>query len=616
MASRVKLNDPQQESRIFRNRAIVAAVACLLIICILVLRLIYLQVIHHDTYSTLSLNNRLKVKPMAPNRGLIYDRNGVVLAENRPSFHLGITAEEVDNMDDTLSRLRTVVAFNDSDLERFQQEQRRKGVFESVPLRFNLTEDEVANFYINRHRFPGVDIETGLSRYYPFADATAHVLGYIGRIDERDLANVDETNYRATSYIGKVGLERQYETLLHGQVGYQHLEVNVQGRVLGVLEAEQMAVPGHDLHLHLDIELQQAALDALGDYSGSVVAMDPNNGALLVLVSKPAYDPNLFVAGIGEQQFQALQQSPSRPLFNRALQGQYPPGSTIKPVLGLASLESRLDSVSHRVRCKGFYKLAMNERKYRDWKKQGHGEIDLQQAIAQSCDVFFYDLAYRMGISAMAEYLALFGLGQLTEIDIPGEKAGLLPTPAWKRQRFENLPWFPGETLITGIGQGYMLMTPLQLAQMASILATGKAYRPQLVAATQPADGAQQTVATKLHRELTVNNAENWAYIRQAMEDVVHGRQGTARGISRGISYRIAGKTGTVQVIGIPQDEEYDESAIAKEHRDHALFIAYAPVEQPQLALAILVENSGHGGAIAAPIARRLFDLFFQPLRK
>lgn len=594
----------------FRSRAVFAGVMCALIMVLLVARLIYLQVVNHELFSTLSLNNRLQLKAVSPTRGLIYDRNGIILAENRPMYLLEITPEEVPDMEATLAALGEVVNLRKTDIERFRQFLKSKRQFEVVPLRFNLNETEVAHFSVNRHRFPGVDIAARLARHYPFGASVVHVLGYMGRIDERDLASIDESNYRATSHIGKLGIEQYYETELHGTAGYQQVEVNVQGRVLRVVE-EKPSAPGKDLYLNLDIHLQQVAEAALGEESGAVVAIDPRNGAVRVLVSKPGYDPHDFVNGISSEEYNALQSSSARPLFNRALTGQYPPGSTIKPFLGLGALESEVETVGERVHCRGHYRLPGDDRRYRDWKKWGHGVVDLKQAIAQSCDVFFYDLAFRMGIDAMAGYLQQFGLGRVTGIDVPGEKNGLVPTSVWKRERM-RMVWFPGETLSAGIGQGYMLATPLQLAQAVAALAVGKSYPPRLLAATQ-APGHEPASAASLEPvAIPVRNAENWRYIHEAMEAVVHGKNGTARGAGLGAAYRFAGKTGTAQVISIGQDEEYDEEAIAKRHRDHALFVAFAPVESPRLAIAVLVENGGHGSTAAAPIARKVFDRFFE----
>lgn len=609
MVARIRLHDKQYDINIFRVRAVLAGIACVLIVLLLIVRLINLQIVNHELFSTLSLNNRLQLRAVAPTRGLIYDRNGAVLAENRPIYLLEITPEEVGDLNATLTALGQIISLRDSEIERFRESLRRKRRFEPVPLRFNLNEIEVAHFAVNRHRFPGVDIAARLSRYYPFGPSAAHVLGYVGRIDERDMETIDASNYRATTHIGKLGVERFYETELHGTAGYRQAEVNVQGRVLRVIE-EQLSIPGKDLYLNLDMDLQQVAERALGEEWGSVVAIDPRDGAVRVLVSKPAFDPHPFVNGISTEDYNALQNSEARPLFNRALIGQYPPGSTIKPFMGLAGLETETRREEDRIHCRGFFQLPGDSRRYRDWKKTGHGAVDLEESIAQSCDVYFYDLANRMGIDAMAEFLGRFGLGKLTGIDVPGEKAGLIPSTAWKRQRI-GMPWFPGETLSAGIGQGYMLTTPLQLAHATALLAAGKSYPPRLLAATQ-APGQSPVIAGKQESEpLMIRSQEHLQAIHKAMVAVVHGERGTARGSGRGAKYRIAGKTGTAQVISIAQDAEYDEELISKRHRDHALFVAFAPAEAPRLAIAVLVENGGHGSSAAAPVARKVFDRFF-----
>ncbi|MBN1378289.1 MAG: penicillin-binding protein 2 [Gammaproteobacteria bacterium] len=610
MPASIYLADRQYEQRVFQFRALIVALICLFLLLVLAVRMIYLQVVHHDMFSTLSQNNRLQVIPTPPNRGLIFDRNGVVLAENQPAFHLEITPEDVVDMEKTLSGLVEVVNVRPTDIESFKDALKRRRKFESIPLRLNLSERETALFAVNRHRFPGVDIAARLSRHYPFAETTAHVLGYVGRIDEEDLINLDQANYRGTNHIGKLGVEQAYEDILHGNVGYQQLEVNVEGRELRILE-EQAPVPGDDLQLHLDIRLQQIAEQSMTEKTGAVIAMDPNNGAILALVSRPSFDPHPFVNGISKKDYQALRDSPVQPLFNRALRGQYPPGSTIKPALALAALELGADIAHETVNCKGFFKLPTDDRKYRDWKKHGHGKVDLHTAIVQSCDVYFYNLANQMGIDAVSEFLGLFGLGQPTGIDVAGEKPGLLPSREWKRKRYA-MPWFPGETISVGIGQGYMLMTPMQLVQMSAALATAKIYQPQLVAALLPKNAEAVPITPVLKSELKVTNLANWDEVRLAMRDVVHTDRGTARGSSWGTKYEFAGKTGTAQVIGIAQDEEYDEETIAEHFRDHALFIAFSPVENPRLAVAVLVEHGGHGSSAAAPVARQLFDAYMK----
>jgi penicillin-binding protein 2 len=638
----VSLHDRHLELQVYKNRVVIAAACCLLGVLILVVRLFVLQIIDHEVFSTLSQNNRLRLDPIAPNRGLIYDRNGVVLAENRPSYLLALTPDEIKKRGDletTLKALRELVTIEESDVERFYKERKRKRSFEKVPLRFNLSEAEVAHFAVNRHRFPGVDIVATLARHYPFGAMTAPVLGYVSRIDEDDLDELDEGNYRATTHIGKVGIEQYYEKVLHGTAGYKQVEVNVEGREVHMVD-EKDPIPGEDLHLSIDIRLQTIAETALGENSGAVVAIEPATGAVLVFVSKPSYDPALFVNGISNEAFAALQQDPARPLFNRALHGQYPPGSTVKPLYGLAALEQGVMKENFAIGCSGSYQLPRDTRRYRDWKKHGHGPaIDLEQAIIESCDVFFYDLAYRSGIDAMSNYVRQFGFGQSTGIDIAGEKIGLFPNSQWKQKRFGER-WYTGESLSVGIGQGYTLATPLQLAYMTAIMAAnGQAYRPRVLEAMSrpellsqqlmqrpqtPVSDTQVDVAAQtapqgpgprklppvLHHTVPVAQQRHWDYIRKAMVGVVHDPKGTARATGWNAPYQIAGKTGTAQVISIKQNEEYDEEKIAMQHRDHALFVAYAPAEKPEIAMAILVENGGHGASAAAPIARKVMDQY------
>lgn len=610
------LKDHYVEARLFQGRAIAALVIIGVLLTMLIGRLFYLQVMSHDLFTTLSQNNRVKLEPVAPTRGLIYDRKGRVLAENIPSFSLEVIPERVPNLTETLAQLGEIIEITDDDLERFHQLRRRNRRFEPLPIRVQMNEEEVAVFAINRHRFPGVDVQAGLIRHYPQGELTAHVLGYVGRIDEDELNEIDTVNYSATRYIGKVGIEKTYEDLLHGQVGSRKVETNAEGRVLRVLE-QDASTPGSNLFLNLDIDLQQAALDALGEHNGSVVAIEPRTGAVAALVSKPSYDPNLFVTGISSRDYRELQERADRPLFNRALAGQYPPGSTIKPLLGLGALENGVAHAGGRSFCIGYYQLEGDERRYRDWKREGHGHTDLSKAIVESCDVFFYELALEMGIDRIHSYLSRFGLGQRTGIDLAGEMSGLLPSRAWKR-RERNLPWFPGETLITGIGQGFTLATPLQLAETMAVLATdGRRLEPRVVNATEGTIARERYPIEATPREpVGMVREANWRYIQQAMVDVVHSLRGTARRIGQDAPYRIAGKTGTAQVFGIKQDEEYEAEELAYKLRDHALFVAYAPADDPRIAVAVIAEHGGGGGSVAAPIARQVMDAYFQQVAK
>ncbi len=601
-----------RDTRIFTVRAISGLAFVLLLTLVLIARLVYLQVLSHEHFTTLSQKNRVTIYPVPPIRGLIFDRNGVVLAENVPTFHLELTPERIEDIEATLHELRQLITISDDDITRFRQELKRKRPFHSIPLRFRLTDEEVAIFAVNRHRFPGVEIKAGLTRHYPLGALMAHVVGYVGRISEADLTRIDTTNYRGTTHIGKTGIERSYESQLHGTVGYQQVETDVLGRQLRILD-QTPPVSGQNLYLSIDARLQQVATDAFGEENGALVAMDPDTGEILALVSKPSFDPNQFVSGIGTQAYRALRTSPDRPLFNRAIKGQYPPGSTIKPFIGLAGLEFGKVNEDTAVFCRGIYFPEFHSRRpFRDWKRTGHGYTNLEKSIVESCDVYYYELAYRLGIDRISSFLARFGFGAQTGIRLPGEARGLLPSREWKR-RNRHQPWYPGETLITGIGQGYLLTTPLQLAVATATLATeGIHLQPLLVRTLESPDNRQKREQKKtVINRISIIDPDNWLTVKHAMTQVVHGPHGTARRIAQK-DYRIAGKTGTSQVFGLKQDEEYDAEKLAKKLRDHALFIAFAPEEKPRIAVAVIVENGGSGGAVAAPVAGKVIQAFME----
>ena len=605
------LKDTIRESQFFLNRAIAAGLVVLIAVCLLVWRMAQLQVIDHEHFTTLSRENRVKVLPLPPTRGLIYDRKGVLLAQNRPAYSLEITPEQVDDLEQTLTDLAQVIEIGDEDLERFWQLKKRKRRFDSVPIRVNLSQDETAQFAVHRHRFPGVDIKAQLLRHYPHGLKTTHVLGYVGRISQRDIEQIDVSNYAGTSHIGKSGVEKTYESALHGEVGLEQVEVNAAGRKVRTLE-QTAPEPGVDIHLHLDIELQEVAIRAFGDNNGAAIAINPKNGGVLAFVSQPGYDPNLFVEGISNREYDALQENENRPLYNRGLRGQYPPGSTVKPFMGLAGLERGAIQYDTSVYCPGFFQLPGNVHRYRDWKKTGHGPMDLDAAIVQSCDVYFYKLAYELGIDQLHDFLLQFGFGSRTGIDLVGESTGLLPSREWKR-RARRQPWYPGETLIMGIGQGYFLATPLQLAAATAAIANnGTFFTPHVVDYLSARETGDITPIPASAQKIPIGMQQNWEDVRNGMAHVVESPRGTAKRI-RSEHYRIAGKTGTAQVFTVAQDEEYNEEELDKKLRDHALFIAYAPVEDPQIAVAVVVENGGHGGSVAAPIARAIMDAYLVP---
>lgn len=612
MPYRSHVSDHSYAASIFKFRALVAAIICLLLLCALLLRLAWLQIVDYAHFADLSEHNRIRLMELPPTRGLIYDRNGVILAENKPTFHLEIIPEQVEDMEATLQGLGEIVSLSESEIERFKEQLRVRRSFQRISLRSHLNEDEVARLAVNRHRFPGVDINARLSRYYPQGKHAAHAVGYVGRISESELAVINEGNYRGTTHIGKTGLEKYYEGELHGQVGRQKVEVNAQGRVLRVIE-KVPAVRGNDLVLNLDIELQRIAEESLGDLAGAVIAIEPHNGAVVVFVSKPGFDPNLFVHGISHKDYNAMQHHAYKPLFNRAIFGQYPPGSTFKPFIGLAGIEQRRFGPAESIYCKGHYLLPDDdtERKYRDWKKQGHGTVDLTDAIEQSCDVYFYELAYRMGIEAMHDFLAKFGFGEETGIDLLGERKGLLPSAEWKKQK-QGKVWYPGETLIAGIGQGYMLSTPVQLAVATAALASrGEKIVPRLLKEVHLSEDDTVKIREPSRTMIELQKDKHWDIIFNAMKKVVHGTFGTARATGWGMKFKMAGKTGTAQVFGIAQDEEYDEETVAKKLRDHGLFIGFGPVEDPVLAVAVVAENGEHGSAMA-PIAKKLIQRYME----
>ncbi|HFD12921.1 MAG TPA: penicillin-binding protein 2 [Crenotrichaceae bacterium] len=592
------------EKRLFKHRILVALIMVLLLIGGLVSRLIYLQVSGHQHYTTLSKRNRIKIAPLPATRGLVYDRKGRILAENVPTYSLEIIPEQIADMEQTLLRLKQLLNITDEEIERFQKLKKRQKSFASIPLKMALTEQEFARFAANRVFFQGVDIHARLIRSYPYQHLTAHVLGYMGQINESELKKLDMSVYGGTHHIGKSGIEKSYESILHGHAGYEEIEVNAERRSLRVV-GTVAPTPGQDVHLSIDIDLQKIAYDALGEYNGAVVAIQPETGEVLALISKPGFDPNKFVYGLSNKEYSELQTSRQRPLFNRTIRGLYPPGSTIKPFLGLAGLHYNITTPNQTTYCPGYYQLPKLSHKYRCWKKSGHGRTNLLKAITQSCDVYFYTLAHNLGIDRIYAFLSEFGFGQQSGLDIPGEKSGLLPSREWKRHAREQ-PWYPGETLITGIGQGFLQISPLQLARATAILANGgTVIKPYLV--------TNQT-AIEHHEPVAKINlrAENHQEIVNDMINVVHGPRGTARRIGHSISYIMAGKTGTAQVFTVKQEEEYEADKVAKELRDHALFVAFAPAHAPRIAVAVVVENGGHGGSTAAPIAKLVIDHFLE----
>jgi len=607
----MRISNHYQEQRQFFSRAVIAAGIVFITLCVIAGRLYQLQVVEHSHFKTLSQDNRLKLEPIPPVRGLIYDRKGRLLANNRPAFNLEIIPEQVPNLDQTIDQLSKLITLSERDIDRFHSLRKRSRRFESLPIRVNLSDEDAAKFSVESHRFPGVGVRAHLLREYPYGDISAHVLGYVGRISLKDIEKLDEANYSGTSHVGKIGLERSYEDTLHGTVGNQQVEVNSVGRIARIVKQEA-PVNGQDIHLHLDIDLQKIAIDSLGEFNGAVIAMDVIDGGILAMASNPSFDPNLFVEGISTKEYSALQQDENRPLYDRALKGVYPPGSTVKPFVGLAGLETGSIHYHDNIYCPGHFKLPNHSHKYRDWKKTGHGAMDLKGAITQSCDVYYYKLASDMGVDSLSKYLEQFGFGEKTGIDLIGEASGILPSRDWKRAA-RNQPWYAGETVIMGIGQGYFLTSPLQLATATAAFANkGDRLTPRLVKNMTDAKNNSELTVDAEHHPVSISNKRNWTEVHYAMVNVTEGKRGTAKRIRTPL-YRIAGKTGTAQVFSVKQNEEYDEEKIAKKFRDHALFVAYAPADAPQIAVAVIVENGGHGGSTAAPIARKLMDAYLLP---
>lgn len=602
------IKEPRDEQRLFERRAWAAFV--IIVVCMLALlsRYAWLQIFAHENFATRSESNRVSIRPVVPNRGLIYDRRGRVIAENRPAYRLEIVPEKVEDIKALLDELSELIELGEDDRKSFAKARRHYRVFDSVPVKFNLSEQEVARFAVNRHRFKGADVVPYLSRYYPYGELLTHVIGYVGRLDDADIARVDAGNYRGTRMIGKIGIEQFQETELHGTSGFERVETNASGRVLDVLE-RQDAIAGTDLVLSIDVAVQQAAWEALGERPGSVVAIDPLDGSVIALISKPGYDPNMFVHGISRQAYNEILNTPERPLFNRALRGGYEPGSTLKPFIGLAGLELGVVTAQTRVFSNGTFYIEGYNRPYRDWKDTGHGWVTMHSALEQSVNTYFYQLAMDLGIDRMHDYLAQFGFGSATGIDVPGEGKGLLPSREWKRTVHEE-PWYPGETVIAGIGQGFNVVTPLQLANaVATLVNGGNRYEPRLLYATKRAgDDRAQSVRAPLALQIPKNDPQDWQVVLEGMDRVVNGPRGTARAIAVDSRYRVAGKTGTAQVYQMGAGEEYKTSEVAQYLRDHALFIAFAPVESPRIAIAVVIEHGGTGSRVAAPVARATLD--------
>ena len=594
----MELSTGVREKHLIQNRLMVAAIggACLLIL--LVVRLIWLQLIETERFQTASEANRLQTLPISPARGLIVDRNGMILAENRPNLQLLLVPEEVDDIDVMVSEVRSRIEFTDGDAERFAKNLKsRRRPRDPVVVKDDLSESEAALIAVDLFQFPGLQIEARPTRFYPYGGLTAHSLGYVGRLSLNELQAIEESRYAGTETIGKSGVEKAYEDALLGQVGVERVETSARGQIMRSVDRDE-PVPGADIPLHLDIGLTAKLYEALGDRRGAIVAMDPQTGGILGLASAPTYDANAFIGGISQAEYATLQVNQDTPLFNRALRGQYPPGSTIKPMLGLVGLHYGAVTWEKEISDRGFFQLSGDDHKYRDWKRWGHGRVNIEKAVIESCDTYFYEMAVRLGVDQMSEGMRWFGFGRRQGRDIQGDLPGILPSREWKRQA-RNQSWYLGETVISGIGQGFWVTTPLQLAAATTAMARrGNFIEPHFSVLEDVDAGAS----------VPLGDSMDWERMIDAMEDVLHGERGTARGAARGLNYRIAGKTGTVQVVGIAQEEEYKEDEIEERLRDHALFVGFAPADSPSIVLALVIENGGSGGTSAAPVARQIFD--------
>ena len=602
------ISDVSRHPVLGRSRLVVAGILIVTLTVVLIERLYFLQIVEHVRYRALSIENRFDLLPVPPVRGMIYDRYGEVLAENHAVYELEVVPEQVRDMASLMTWATQSLSLTERDRKKFDKRLHGRASFERILLKSGLSEEQAARFAVNQYRFPGVALRGRLRRSYPLGHVTAHVVGYVGRISDKDLDAKERSRYRGVAHIGKLGIESYYEGNLLGRIGYEQVETNAHGRVVRTL-AREPAISGNHLHLTLDSRLQKVVRNELVGHRGAAVVLEPHTGEILAFVSMPDYDPNLFAKGIDQVRYTALLQDSNKPLLNRALYGRYAPGSTLKPILALAGLEHTIDP-RRRVKCPGFFALKEGGRVYRCWRKQGHGAVNLKEALEQSCDTYFYQLGLTLGISGISEALTTFGFGKQTGIDLASEPDGLIPTALWKQRR-HGTPWYPGDTLNASIGQGYILSTPLQLAAATAALANrGRLVRPHLLRGVEdPETGEIQRPAEQV-TEVGLGDASQYERVIEGMMAVMHGSHGTARRAGQQLSYRIAAKTGTSQLVSLPQDGEAAKDT-PERLKDHALFIAFAPAERPRVALALVIENGGSGGKIAAPIARRIFDYYF-----
>ncbi|SMY38757.1 penicillin-binding protein 2 [Photobacterium andalusiense] len=622
---RTQIRDHRAESALFFRRALVSFIGIAILVGLLLFNLFHIQVEQHQDYQTRSNDNRIKIVPVSPNRGLIYDRNGVILAENRPIYSLEITLEKVSELDQTFADLKQIMGITDEDIANFQKERRRTRRFKSVPILDHLNEKQVALFSVNQHRLPGVEVKAHLKRYYPYGDALTHVLGYVAKINDRDLKKLDKagqlSNYKATRDMGKLGLERYYEKLLHGTSGYQEVEVNSRGRVIRTLKYIP-PIPGKDIKINIDIKLQQYVQNLLTERKidpetgkeiikhkrGSIVVLDPKDDAILAMVSSPSYDPNLFVRGISSKKYNALLNNPDRPLVNRVTLGIYPPASTVKPLIAVAALTEGVITPNTTRNDPGWWQIPNStSRKFRDWLRWGHGRVNIYKAIEESVDTYFYQVAYDMGIDRLSTWMNKFGYGEYTGIDIHEESKANMPTREWKQTRHKR-PWYQGDTIPVGIGQGYWTATPLQIAKATSVLVnSGIVHRPHLL--KNIIDNKVEAPAKfENFPPITGVNPQTWAIAREGMHRVLYGSRGTARKAFYDTPYQAGGKSGSAQVFGLAENQKYNADELEEHLRDHALFTAFAPFDKPQVVVAMVLENAGGGSSNGGPIARQIFD--------
>ncbi|AIV04768.1 MULTISPECIES: penicillin-binding protein 2 [Vibrio] len=612
---RSQIRDYQAEARLFSSRAIVAFIGIVILMGLLVANMYNIQVNQFQDYKTRSNDNRIKVVPIAPNRGLIYDRNGVLLAENRPVFNLELTPEKIKDIDGTIKELQTILEITPEQIERFQRERKRTRRFKSVPLLTQLDENQVAVFSVNQYRFPGVEISATLKRYYPFSEVLTHVIGYVSRINDRDMQRLvreeKDANYQATRDIGKLGIEKYYEDLLHGTAGYQEVEVNSRGRVIRTLKYVP-PVPGKDIVLNLDINLQLYVHQLLDGRRGSAVVLDPRDNGVLAMVSSPSYDPNAFVHGISGKAYRALLNDKNRPLVNRTTLGIYPPASTIKPFIAVAALEEGVVTPKTTRNDPGYWRIPNSDtRPFRDWLRWGHGRVDIIKSIEESVDTFFYQIAYDMGIDRLSNWMMMFGFGDYTGIDIYEESKANMPTREWKMARHKT-PWYKGDTIPVGIGQGYWTATPMQIAKATSVLVNeGAVTAPHLLKATIDNGGDfEEQESSEYETYPPIQNVPDkyWNMAKEGMRLVNHGPKGTARRSFYNMDYQTGGKSGTAQVFGLAEDEEYNADEVAEHLRDHALFTGFAPFDDPKVVVSVVLENAGGGSSNGAPVVRKIFD--------